>query len=147
MDKLKRALELGYLLHGSPHLLRGHLEPRLANFVTQTTEEVEDQALLYATSHIEVAMVKAIFRPGMGRSRMWSSASPETGRTEVFGGENVTLTKGYVYILPSAGFKELKQECGMYTATVPVMPVRRVVVTPQDLLGLQSEFGFTLDIR
>lgn len=147
MDILTQAIKDGYLLHGSQHLLRGHLEPRLANFVTKETDVVEDQAWLYATSHIEVAIAAAVFHPGMGKSRTWSFTSPETGRVQIFGGENVTLKKGYVYILSPESFKAKEQEPGTYTTIVPVKPIQRIVVTPQDLLDLQSEFGFTLDIR
>ena len=148
MDILKQAVKQGYLLHGSPHIIKGDcLEPRRANLVTETTTEAEDQELLYATSHIELAVAVAVLHPGEGKSRQWSVNSPETGRIKIFGGENVTFEDGYVYILPAEKFREREDDRGTYTAAVPVVPIQTVKVSYQDLLDLQSEFGFTLDIR
>jgi hypothetical protein len=148
VNKLEKALKQGYLLHGSPHIIQGKcLMPRLANLVTEATEAVEHQPLLYAICHIEVAIARAVLHPGEGKSRQWSKSSPETGRVKIFGCENVKFKDGYVYVLPSKEFHEREDDLGTYTATVPVVPIQKVKVTYQDLLNLQSEFGFIIDIR
>lgn len=148
VNKLEKALKQGYLLHGSPHLIQGDcLEPKCANLVTETMEMEEDHVLLYTTSHIELAVAIAVFHPGMGKSRQWSVSSPETGRVKIFGGENINFKNGYVYVLPAEKFHEREQDQGTYTVIVPVAPIQRVKVKYQDLLDLQSEYGFALDIR
>ena len=140
LERLERALEQGYLLHGSPHILT-RLEPRQAH-----DEETESGNLVavYATKNLTVALFKGLIH-GKGESYRtgWTWRDSEK---RLFG-ENIELGDGYVYILNPEKFQPSAEDDAESFSLVPATPIQVVEVTYQDLLDLQSEYGFTLDIR
>ena len=140
MDILIQAVQQGYLLHGSPNLLNC-LEPRQAQ-----DDETEDGNLVavYATKNLTVAVFKGLIH-GKGDSYRtgWTWSDSE----KRLYGENIRLAKGYVYILDPVGFQPNAEDPDEFFSLTPIIPLQRVEVTYQDLLDLQSEIGFKIDLR
>lgn len=141
MDKLKRALDLGYLLHGSPHLIT-RLEPRQAQDDAKTGG---NQCGVYATTHPVFATWRGILHKGESCRTGWSWN--DNGAKILFAEGQVELGDGYVYILPRDSFQIVEGDSTEYVSYDPVTPIQVVKVTRQDLLDLQSEFDFKIDIR
>lgn len=142
VKKLERALKQGYLLHGSPHFISECLKPRLSS---DEDKESGNQNAVFATSNVAIAVWKAVaHKAGPGSMVGWSW--DDFGKKVLFA-ENIELGDGYVYILPRNSFQAALDDAADHFSYDPVTPIQVVKVSFQDLLDMQSEFGFTLDIR
>lgn len=151
LEILEIALRQGYLLHGSPHLINGCLDP---NWAKDDYAQVGTMAI-YATNILEVAVFRAVIR---GDSIRWGYAWRE-GRLALHAenvlpedheyvlNTSVELGKGYIYILPRDSYEPSGDDPSEYASHTPVQPIQTIEVTPEELYKLQKEIGFTLDIR
>jgi len=140
IKKLERALEQGYLLHGSPYII-GELEPRQAH-----DEETTDgnQVAVYATKNLPVAVFKGLIH---GKGNSYRTGWTWSDSKKVLFGENIELEKGYVYILDPATFQQSAEDADESFSLTPVVPFEKVQVVPDNLLSLQQQIGFQIDIR
>ena len=142
--KLQRALEdYEYFLHGSPKRIWGALEPRKAY---DEAKEGGNKVGVYATSNPVIAMWKAVAHPDRKNRRWMVGWSWDDYGEKVLYGKNIKLKKGYVYILPAEFFIPVMDDASDHVSPMPVAPVKKVKVSPQDLLDLQKEMGFGIEI-
>ena len=141
MNTLKRAVEQGYLLHGSPHLTKC-LEPRRARDEVKSSG---NQIAVFATTNVAIAVWKAVahqLRPDSLIGWSWND-----GGTKILYAEDTELGNGYVYILSKDSFAAAADDAADYFSLTPVRPTQTIAVTPQELYKLQQEIGFQLDLH
>ena len=139
--KLERALEQGYLLHGSPHIL-SELEPRQAHDKAKAGGNEEG---VYATSNLVIAVWKGVARTTSETGFVGWSWN-DNGQKRLYG-EYLQLRDGYVYILPPDSFRPIPEDASDHVSPTEVTPIQTVRVTPTDLHTLQQEIDFVIDIR
>jgi len=146
MRELKKALRYGFLLHGSPHLFE-MLEPRSAH---DDFTEGGNQTAVYTTDFLVGAVFKAlIHRKGSSCHTGWSWNEVGGDKILRLFGENIELADGYVYVLDSTGFQPVPgtpYQDESFSLT-PQYPITIVPVTINDLLELQNQEGFLIDIH
>lgn len=143
METFTQAIKDGYLLHGSQYFTSECLAPR------QSSDEAKasgNQKAVFATSNVAIAVWKAVaHRFGDESTVGWSW--DDDGAKVLYAEGEVRLGNGYVYILPKDSFQAAPDDAADHFSHTPVTPIQVVKVTYQDLLDLQSEFGFKIDIR
>lgn len=141
LSTLYRAVEQGFLLHGSP-VKTSVLSPRKAN---DLEKKEGNQEAVYATINVLVAVLsgllhRKLFGPFMTQ---WSGSSEHLDAY----GENVELRDGYVYILRPDTFRVVHtddgEESNEYASPVAVEPLEAIEVTSY----LLPMLNITLELR
>jgi len=142
--KLQKALKTHeYLLHGSPEPIKGVLQPKKAY---DEAKEGGNKTGVYATSNVVIAIWKAVAHKKDKKRRWMVGWSWNDNGEKVLYGKNLKLKDGYVYILPSEYFRPIVDDASDHVSLTPVSPVTKVKVSPKDLLELQDEMGFVIEI-
>lgn len=142
MDILTTAIQQGYLLHGSQHLVEV-LEPRKARDEAKSSG---NQNAVFATNNVAIAIWKAVAHK-LSSDSMVGWSWNDSGEKILYSEGGVSLGNGYVYILPKESFQAAPDDAADYFTHTPVRPVQVVMVTPEELYTLQREINFTIDIR
>jgi len=143
IDKLKKALEQGYLLHGSPHFISEDLEPRQSSDSAKTSG---NQKALFATNHLVIAVWKAVAHKLQADYNTVGWSWDDDGEKILYA-ENAKLGNGYVYLLSKEAFQKASDDDADHFSCTPITPIQTISVTPQTLYQLQKQVGFQIDIR
>jgi hypothetical protein len=104
VDTLQRFVDEGYVLHGSPQKI-DVLEPHQGH--DASGEEHKTMQGVYGTQDIREAIAAALMRrtEDAQNARTYWEPDSENEDTFVFGGDNVELDTGWVYVLPLDAFE------------------------------------------
>ena len=142
--KLQKALaDHEYLLHGSPERIKGALKPKKSY---DEAKEGGNKTGVYSTSNAVIAIWKGVAHKKDKKRRWMVGWSWNDNGEKVLYGKNIKLKNGYVYILPSEDFRPITGDASDHVSLIPISPTATIKVSPKDLLELQKEMGFVIEI-